>query len=501
MNSIETSNLLTNGLIQRINSSNLRFSTGLIENQLGEETISEIDRLISELFISKSQRDAWKILLSLTGELPTFKQVEDLYVFSHTALDLSEFKQGILRRMILSKGMSALAEKQSLISCKTVVLFESSHILGLNSGIQRVARMIARSLMGRSDVEMFAVMPDGSGFTKLTNAQFNLLTQEGYTPVAGDLEIIRTPDVSYQFENCKILFPDVSKDKEFSSRIRALGAYSTNNTFFIGYDLIPILASDYVDVSEIDSFSHYLLAVSASMGVICISEQTKNEFRGYLNARKFTEEYSGQIVTKSLPISHTVLKQEFVAIRDSVLNLDREVFALSVGTIGSRKNQLRTLLAFRKLWKLGKREKLVLIGRVESSFEIIYAKHFQKHLGKELLHFTDVSDDELAWLYEHAMFTIQISEYEGFGLPVIESISHGKPVITNSYGVQAELAFSKGGLAVSGPGVEALYVSVKSFLENEALRISLQEEAKAARFTGVTEYVDEILEFMNNGSN
>ena len=52
----------------------------------------------------------------------------------------------------------------------------------------------------------------------------------------------------------------------------------------------------------------------------------------------------------------------------------------------------------------------------------------------------NVSDEELSWLYDHCLFSIYPSFYEGWGLPIAESIAHGKPCLASNTSSMPEIA-------------------------------------------------------------
>ena len=52
-------------------------------------------------------------------------------------------------------------------------------------------------------------------------------------------------------------------------------------------------------------------------------------------------------------------------------------------------------------------------------------------VASRFLHLDMVADDGLAWLYEHALFTVYPSLVEGWGLPVVESLAFGTPCIAS----------------------------------------------------------------------
>lgn len=110
-------------------------------------------------------------------------------------------------------------------------------------------------------------------------------------------------------------------------------------------------------------------------------------------------------------------------------------FILFVGTLQPRKNIARLIEAFSKISnkeKIPHDLQLVIVGKRGWVFEEILKK--PKELGiEEKVKFLDfVSDDELAVLYKQAVCFVLPSLYEGFGLPVLEAMKHGCPVITSN---------------------------------------------------------------------
>jgi glycosyltransferase involved in cell wall biosynthesis len=109
-------------------------------------------------------------------------------------------------------------------------------------------------------------------------------------------------------------------------------------------------------------------------------------------------------------------------------------YALMVGTIESRKNHMVAFDTWRQLIERHRKETipdLVCIGRLGwNANEFLEAYVSTRGLdGKVSVLTASVPDDMLARFYRHAMFTIYPSRYEGWGLPVSESIAFGTPVI------------------------------------------------------------------------
>jgi glycosyltransferase involved in cell wall biosynthesis len=87
----------------------------------------------------------------------------------------------------------------------------------------------------------------------------------------------------------------------------------------------------------------------------------------------------------------------------------------------------------------------------------------------QVVFLNDISENDLAGLYRFASLSVYISFFEGFGLPVIESMASGCPVITSNVSCLPETA---GGAAVlcAPNDVSELGSQIKFILENESHR-------------------------------
>ena len=116
--------------------------------------------------------------------------------------------------------------------------------------------------------------------------------------------------------------------------------------------------------------------------------------------------------------------------------LEGEPFVLFVGTIEARKNHL---LAF-NVWQTMIRKRglkntpiLVCVGKPGWLMEPAMARlNASELLQRRVLILSTVADDELAELYQHCLFTVFPSSYEGWGLPVTEALSYGKIPLTTA---------------------------------------------------------------------
>jgi glycosyltransferase involved in cell wall biosynthesis len=193
------------------------------------------------------------------------------------------------------------------------------------------------------------------------------------------------------------------------------------------YDLIPVVHPENYSPKEAQAYATWLIdAFTYVSRFICISKWTAADLQKYAAAQ-------GQ-----RPVAHAIpLAHEFYGFdRDSkteptaeLLSLVGKRYVLCVGTIESRKNGIALLQAWQRLSiELGERMPLlVFAGKYGKGGE-----HFQQLLVKDSKLAQQVrvihapSDRELAWLYQNCLFTAYPSLYEGWGLPVGESVWFGK---------------------------------------------------------------------------
>lgn len=124
-------------------------------------------------------------------------------------------------------------------------------------------------------------------------------------------------------------------------------------------------------------------------------------------------------------------KVEFPDIRDTY-NLHSK-FLLFVGNVKPHKNIQGLIHAYRQ-WALDKGQEyhLVIIGKSFKDFPLANEIN-QDCVLKRVVHFLhDVDNQELPWFYQNAKALLMPSFYEGFGLPPLEAMSAGCPVIVSN---------------------------------------------------------------------
>ena len=161
-------------------------------------------------------------------------------------------------------------------------------------------------------------------------------------------------------------------------------------------------------------------------------------------------------------------------------------YFLFVGTLEPRKNLVRVVQALRLLYDRvpDTDADLVVVGRPGWLYGEIFQEVERLHLGTRVLFLGYVSDeDRLAW-YRGAIGFCFPTLYEGFGLPILEAMAAGCPVITANRGAAAEVA-EGAALLVDPTDVDAICQALQQVLADMDLRERLQRSGmeRAALYT------------------
>ncbi len=158
-------------------------------------------------------------------------------------------------------------------------------------------------------------------------------------------------------------------------------------------------------------------------------------------------------------------------------------YILSVGTLQPRKNFVRLVEAFSTIAPQYSGLSLVIVGKKGWLYEDILAapKKFEVEDRVKFLDF--VGDNELPALYKNAKVFTLPSLYEGFGLPVLEAMSYGCPVVVSKTSSLPEIA-GEAGIYVDPEDVESIARGLVDALEGKSAEVrSRAAKVQVAKFT------------------
>jgi glycosyltransferase involved in cell wall biosynthesis len=154
-------------------------------------------------------------------------------------------------------------------------------------------------------------------------------------------------------------------------------------------------------------------------------------------------------------------------------------FVLQVGTIERRKNLLATVRAVAEL----KGVHLVAVGRETAYAAEVRAELARRGLTDRVRILGGVPTEKLAALYRLASVAAYPSRYEGFGIPILEALCSGTPVVTTR-GAPFDEAGGPGSAYVDPADPDELRGAIAAVLADPARRAAMREAglAHAARF-------------------
>jgi glycosyltransferase involved in cell wall biosynthesis len=202
--------------------------------------------------------------------------------------------------------------------------------------------------------------------------------------------------------------------------------------------------------------------------VICVSEYTRNEFL----------DWSG-MASDRVHTVHNGVSADFRS--DVEPYLPGYPYIFYPGNKRAYKNLGMMLRAYARssLPKLG--IKVVMTGATTPELQAIIDEH---RMVENVVFVGFISDEKLPSLYRGAIFTAFISLYEGFGLPIVESMAVGTPVLTSNVSSMPEIAANAAWL-VSPRNLDEIVYAMDELVSDDALRaeLVLKGFSRAAAFS------------------
>ena len=234
------------------------------------------------------------------------------------------------------------------------------------------------------------------------------------------------------------------------------------------YDLIPLLCPEWFDRPYREGVEHwfndivpecaYLLTISRAVALDIESYSRQN------NILLPSHVVPLPVGTGFDPLPSAVSKS------DGSLP-ETGTYVLFVSTIEVRKNHLLLFRVWRRLLNELPRDQvptLVFVGRVGTLVgDLMQQLANTDNLGGKLVILDNIGDTELATLYQGCIFTVFPSLYEGWGLPVTESLAFGKPCLIAD---RTSLPEAGGGLArcFNPDNLDDAYEAIRQVIEHPA---------------------------------
>ena len=448
-------------------------------------TVEELASRLAQVAARAEGEDAgsvaWLAFTAFFGRFPT--EVE-LARFRRELLLQTEPIRALLvtGQTIDRRGPAALRDLK-IVADRPVVDVGHAATSDHATGIQRVIRQTIPHWVRRG-VELVAWHADDRGWRELDGTE---RARVGVPPEVHSAGALVVP------WRTTVILPEVSS-VDRASTLAALAAHSGSRVALIGYDLIPIVSAELVDAAESERMGQFLAVVKSAAVVAGISESASSEFRGYAHA------LGAQGLTGPEVVTVPLAEEPVPATGHERVEADPPLI-LCVGSHEPRKNQSTVLAAAIRLHAEGVPFRLVFVGggsRVRIGpfdLELERLRRDGVPVSAERL----LDDAGLAALYDAARCTVMISLHEGFGLPVVESLARGVPVLTSDHGSLAEVAQAGGCVTVDATDVEAVTAAFRALVTDDELIARLRAEAAARPTRTWRQYADELWDALTGG--
>lgn len=253
--------------------------------------------------------------------------------------------------------------------------------------------------------------------------------------------------------------------------------------FLTVYDLIALRHPELFESQVVTKMRQVLASLAPADWVTCISEATRSD----LLAMRPDLDPERVCVTHLAAAEHfrpDPRESEWPSLKRKY-NLPDQPYALTLSTLEPRKNIAQVIRCYARLVAEGQVGdlRLVMVGTRGWKMESIFQELDRMGSLSERVVVTGfVPDEDLAPIYSHACMFVYPSLLEGFGLPPLEAMQCGVPVITSNTSSLPEVV-GDAGIMVSPTDADALCQAMASLFQDSGLS---QELARRARVRAAT---------------
>lgn len=259
------------------------------------------------------------------------------------------------------------------------------------------------------------------------------------------------------FHGPAFLIPSLYLHKAAVATVHDLVAYSYPHT-------IPIKYQYYMKML-------IRVATMRADKVIVDSYSVKNEL---IERLKVPEDKIRVVPLGVSPIYRVVNDRDLIKSVKGKYGIKKD-FILQVGNIEPRKNLPRLFKAFSLFnEKSNNSYQLVNVGKRGWLYKEIFEMVSRYGLEEDIIFTQYVSEEDLVLLYNSAALLVYPSLYEGFGLPILEAMSCGTPVITSKVSSMPEVA-GKAALLIDPLNIEEIAWAIYKVLTDTELKNRLKE--------------------------
>jgi glycosyltransferase involved in cell wall biosynthesis len=375
--------------------------------------------------------------------------------------------------------------KNKNIENSIIVFCQSTVSCNFNTGIQRYVRILIKGLV-ESGVKVIPVKFSNNELVVLNKKELKYLG-EFNGPEYKYFKDIRKKDILYAK---KIVMPEIFFD-ETIEKIYEFCKKNNKKLVSVFYDGSPFILKNVYSKKTQESYLNYMKQISISDLIICISESSKKDYdQIILNTKNIN------LKIKAILCPHEKIKN-IPEVSDK-----KNIEAVYISSFDKRKNHIKLISAYEKSLKILKSQgydlKLSFISGYNSEDKEYNDLLYKRCLENDIEIFINVSDKFLIDKIKKSDFSIYSSLHEGFGLPIVESLSWGIPVICSNNSSMAEVASFGGCLTFNPNSINDMSNTIIKISMNKKKREYLIEEIKDIKGNFLIDYSEKFLKEIEN---
>ncbi len=215
---------------------------------------------------------------------------------------------------------------------------------------------------------------------------------------------------------------------------------------YVIYDLIPIFQQHTFGPGLTEKYTEYLYNLLSNADLLLpISRSSEADLIRFADEMGFAGVPATKVIRLGDDIPNTSNAQTPHKPQSLTSAIQPKKFALCVGTIEARKNHNLIYMAYKLAAQQGiELPHLVIVGRPGwLTSDTLYFLENDLDIKSSITILKDCDDQSLDWLYRNALMSVYPSQYEGWGLPVAESLAYGLPCVSANVSSMTEIASEK----------------------------------------------------------
>ncbi|HVS54423.1 MAG TPA: glycosyltransferase [Opitutaceae bacterium] len=277
-----------------------------------------------------------------------------------------------------------------------------------------------------------------------------------------------------------------------AAALPALFAATRGPRVAVFHDALALQLPEFTPIRTVARFPAYLQELLAFDGIAAVSDDSREALLDYWRWLGLARALPP---VKTIPLGVDAPPRS--AAPHAPISAARPT-VLSVGSIEGRKNHGALLDACEQLWARGADFELRLVGLAHATTGRAALERIRtlQRAGRPLRYDGPLPDAALHAAYADCAFTVYPSLREGFGLPVLESLAHGKPCVCSARGALGEAARDGGCVPLERVDAAALAEAIARLLATPTELVALAAAARARKFRAWSGHADDLLAFL-----